>query len=82
MFLYINATAYETAIYVEEGVEQDGHRGESIRAAFARARPRAHPEHDVNARGADGREREKLASSFGIQLMIEGLLHIEPPDIP
>lgn len=80
VFLYINATAYETAIYVEEDVAQDG-MDENIRAAFARLDPAIIPNTmsmlEVLTAGS-GEARFK----FGLELMIEGLLHIEPPEIP
>ena len=64
VFLYINATAYETAIYVEEGVPQDGF-DETIRAAFAATRPRDDPEHDVDARRARQAAPATSASGSG-----------------
>ena len=79
VFLYINATAYETAIYVEEGVPQDGF-DQAIRAAFRRLDPATIPNTmsmlDVLTSGT-GDERFR----FGLRLMIEGLLHVPPPDI-
>ena len=42
VFLFINATAYETAIYVEEGVSQEGF-DEAIREAFGRLDPATIP---------------------------------------
>jgi AcrR family transcriptional regulator len=79
VFLYINATAYETSIYVEEGVDED-RIDEDIREGFGRLDPDAFPNmfsmmHLLTS--GSGEER----FSFGLRLMIEGLLHVTPPDI-
>jgi AcrR family transcriptional regulator len=78
VFLYINATAYETAIYVEEGVPEDSIEAD-IRAAFSRLDPSTIPNTmsmlNVLTQGSgDARFR------FGLRLMIEGLLHVSPPE--
>jgi AcrR family transcriptional regulator len=80
VFLYINATAYETSIYVDAGVEQDDLPGD-IEAAFSRLDPAALPNmvsmlHLLTS--GSGEERFK----FGLRLLIEGLLHVTPPQIP
>ena len=79
VFLYINATAYETAIYVEEGVPKSSIDSD-IRAAFARLDPETIP-HTMSMlsalTGGSGEERFR----FGIRLMIEGLLHVSPPGV-
>jgi AcrR family transcriptional regulator len=79
VFLYINATAYETAIYVEEGVPEDSIEAD-IRAAFSRLDPNTIPNTmsmlSVLTQGS-GDERFR----FGLRLMIEGLLHISPPEV-
>ena len=79
MFLFVNATAYETAIYVAEGADE-GQVGEQLEDQlgeldgeqfpnFARLLP-------IITKGS-GEER----FNFGLQLMINGLLHTEPPDL-
>jgi len=79
VFLFINATAYETSIYVEEGVDEE-RIDEDIRVGFGRLDPDAFPNmfsmmHLLTS--GSGEER----FSFGLRLMIEGLLHVTPPDI-
>jgi AcrR family transcriptional regulator len=80
VFLFVNATAYETSIYVESGVDQEN-LDEDLRTAFARLDPNSYP----NFLGmlplltsGSGDERFK----FGLGLLIEGLLHAPPPAIP
>lgn len=79
VFLYVNATAYETSIYVAEGASE-GQVGERLENElggldseqfpnFARLLP-------VITKGS-GEER----FNFGLQLMINGLLNTDPPDI-
>jgi AcrR family transcriptional regulator len=79
VFLFINATAYETAIYAEEGVDEE-HIDDEIVAGFRRLDPEAYPNLfsmlDLLTTGT-GEERFR----FGLRLMIEGLLHAEPPEI-
>lgn len=79
VFLYINATAYETAIYVEEGVPEDSIEAD-IRAAFSQLDPTTIPNTmsmlDVLTQGS-GEARFR----FGLRLMIEGLLHVSPPEV-
>jgi AcrR family transcriptional regulator len=80
VFLYVNATAYETSIYAEEGVELQS-IDEDIREAFGRIDPAKIP-HTASMMhlltSGSGEERFK----FGLRLMIEGLLHVPPPQIP
>jgi AcrR family transcriptional regulator len=80
IFLFVNATAYESAIYVEAGVNEE-HLDEDIRASFGRLDAAAYPNMfsmmDLLTTGT-GEQR----FSFGLRLMIEGLLHVPPPDIP
>jgi len=75
--LYINATAFETAIYVEEGREPDS---DAIQEDFARLDPAQYPNFfsmfDLLTSGS-GDERFR----FGLRLLIEGLLHVTPPAI-
>ncbi len=79
VFLFINATAYETAIYAEEGV-QEQQIDEEIAAGFRQLDPAYYPNVfsmiDLLTAGS-GEERFR----FGLRLMIEGLLHVEPPEI-
>jgi AcrR family transcriptional regulator len=79
VFLFINATAYETAIYVEEGVDEE-RIDEDIREGFGRLDSSAYPNMfsmmDLLTAGT-GDERFR----FGLRLMIDGLLHVAPPDI-
>jgi AcrR family transcriptional regulator len=79
VFLFINATAYETSIYVEEGVDEQ-RLDEDIRQGFGRLDPNAFPNmfsmmHLLTSGSGDER------FTFGLRLMIEGLLHVTPPDI-
>ncbi len=79
VFLFVNATAYETAIYVEEGVAEGSIEAE-IRAAFGRLDPTTIPNTMSMLSvltGGTGEERFR----FGLRLMIEGLLHVPPPDL-
>lgn len=77
VFLFVNATAYETAIYVQEGVAEE-HIDEEIVAGFQRLDPAAYPNLfsmlELLTTGS-GDERFR----FGLRLMIEGLLHVDPP---
>ena len=79
VFLYINATAYETAIYAEEGVAEE-QIDEEIFAAFNRLDHSRYPNLfsmlDLLTSGT-GDDRFR----FGLELMIEGLLHVKPPTI-
>jgi hypothetical protein len=79
-FLFVNATAYETSIYVEAGVDEE-RVDDDIRAGFERLDVNAYPNVlsmlDLLTSGS-GEERFR----FGLRLMIEGLLHVEPPRGP
>jgi AcrR family transcriptional regulator len=79
VFLFINATAYETSIYVDAGVDVQ-HIDQDIRAGFARLDPAGRPNVfsmlDLLTAGS-GEERFK----FALRLMIDGLLHTAPPEI-
>jgi AcrR family transcriptional regulator len=77
--LYLNAASYETSIYVEEGREHD-EVDEEIRDAFSQMDPAEYP--NIAAlmpvlTAGTGDER----FAFGLQLMINGLLNTEPPQI-
>jgi AcrR family transcriptional regulator len=78
VFLYVNATAYETSIYVDSGVEQE-RIGDDLRDQFGRLDPDAYPNMfsmvDLLTSGT-GDER----FAFGLGLLIEGLLHAPPPN--
>jgi AcrR family transcriptional regulator len=77
--LYLNAASYETSIYVEEGREHE-QVDEEIRDAFARLNPTDYP--NITALMpmlTMGSGDERFA--FGLQLMINGLLNTEPPNI-
>jgi AcrR family transcriptional regulator len=78
VFLFINATAYETAIYSEEGVDEK-QVDEDIRAGFGRLDPGQFPNtFDIMDYLTSGSGDERF--QFGLRLMIEGLLHVAPPD--
>ena len=77
--LYINAASYETSIYVEEGRIHDDVDAE-IQAGFERLDAAAYP--NITAMMpllVSGAPDERFA--FGLQLMINGLLNTEPPNI-
>jgi AcrR family transcriptional regulator len=79
VFLFVNAAAYETSIYVEEGRSEE-HVEQEIREEFAQLSPTEFP--NIASlmpflTSGDGDER----FAFGLQLMINGLLHTEPPEI-
>jgi AcrR family transcriptional regulator len=79
IFLFVNATAYETDVYAEAGREQ-AEVADDVRQAFESLDLASNP----NFRSmlplltsGDGDERFR----FGVRLMIEGLLHVAPPDV-
>jgi AcrR family transcriptional regulator len=77
--LYLNAASYETSIYAEAGRQAEV-VGEEVGDAFSRLDPADYP--NIAAllpmlTKGDGDER----FAFGLQLMINGLLNTEPPDI-
>jgi AcrR family transcriptional regulator len=79
IFLFVNAAAYETSIYVEEGRSEE-HVDDEIRDAFSQLPPAEFPnvmELMPLLTSGDGDQR----FAFGLQLMINGLLHTEPPEI-
>ena len=77
IFLYVNAASYEASIYLEEGKSSD-ETGEKIHGQFSALPADEFPtmvsmlEH-LTSGSADQR------FAFGLQLMIEGLLHVKPP---
>lgn len=79
VFLFVNATAYETAIYVEEGTDHD-RLDERIREEFELLDPAEYPNvMSLMPKLTAGSGKERFA--FGLRLMIDGLLHTEPPEI-
>jgi len=79
VFLYVNAASYETSIYVREGRAEELVDDE-IREGFAQLPPADFP--NVMAMMpllTSGSGEQRFA--FGLQLMIDGLLHTEPPAI-
>jgi AcrR family transcriptional regulator len=79
VFLFVNATAYETSIYVEENSDEEKVE-ERLREEFGRLPPELAPNLvrllPIVTKGS-GEER----FNFGLQLLINGLLNTEPPDI-
>jgi AcrR family transcriptional regulator len=79
VFLFVNATAYETSIYVEENSNEE-QLTERLEEEFGRLSPEQAPNLvrllPLATKGS-GEER----FNFGLQLMINGLLNTEPPDI-
>src|SRR5581483_10893780 len=77
--LFICATAYETAIYEEEG-RDEGDAIDEIRDAFSQLDPAEFP-HFVSLMPllmqGDGDER----FAFGLRMLIDGLIHSEPPHL-
>lgn len=80
VFLYVNAAAYESSIYAEQD-EPRGDVGHGLREHFAALPADEFP--NVKRMPdllTSGTEHARFA--FGLQLMIEGLLHTEPPASP
>lgn len=75
-FLYVNATAFESSIYFEEGRQPDT---DEVRDAFAQLDPAQYPNFfSVFEFATVGSSQERFR--FGLRLLIEGLLHIAPPE--
>jgi AcrR family transcriptional regulator len=75
--LFVNATAYESAIYVEAGTP-DELIGEQVRGAFAHLDPARLPNlASMSALLTTGGRDERFA--FGLSLLLEGLVHTSPP---
>jgi len=76
--LFVNAGSFEASIYLEEGRDH-AEIDVVVRDAFARLDPEEFP-NTVSMIGplttGDGDER----FAFGLRLMIEGLLHVQPPE--
>jgi AcrR family transcriptional regulator len=79
VFLVVNATAYETSIYVEENSDEEKLE-ERLLEEFGRLPPEQFPNLvrllPIITKGS-GEER----FNFGLELLINGLLNTEPPDI-
>lgn len=78
VFLFVNAAAYETSIYVERGDSEPDH--DEIHDTFHQLDPEQYPNiaavaHQLTS--GDGDER----FLFGVRLMINGLLNTPPPKI-
>ena len=79
VFLFVNATAYETTIFIERG-QQEGDLPAALEREFARLDPDEFPNFSrMRSFITRGSGEERFA--FGLRLMIEGLLHTEPPEI-
>jgi AcrR family transcriptional regulator len=77
VFLFVNATAYETSIYVERGAQESDITAELARE-FAQVDAERHPNFArLLPMLMSGTGEERFA--FGLQLMIEGLLHAQAP---
>jgi AcrR family transcriptional regulator len=79
VFLFVNAAAFETSIYVEQGREHE-EVDEEIAAAFGRLDAAAYPNiFELMPLLVSGDGDARFA--FGLQLMINGLLHTPPPEV-
>ncbi|HEY7075295.1 MAG TPA: TetR/AcrR family transcriptional regulator [Solirubrobacteraceae bacterium] len=77
VFLFVNATAYETTIFIERG-EREGDLPAALERQFAQLDPVAFPNFSrMRSFITKGSGEERFA--FGLRLMIEGLLHVDPP---
>ena len=78
-FLFVNATAYESAIYAEAG-KRDELIAEPIREAFAELNPADYPNLiSMSPLLTVGGRDERFA--FGLRLLLEGLLHTSPTEV-
>lgn len=78
VFLYVNAAAYETSIYVA-GQEDEAAIQQAVHEHFTRLDHAAYPHLTAllpDLMDGDGDER----FAFGLRLMINGLLGTEPPE--
>jgi AcrR family transcriptional regulator len=77
VFLFVNATAYETTIFMERGDQQEDLPA-ALEREFARLDPAEFPNFArLQPFITQGSREERFA--FGLQLMIEGLLRRPPP---
>jgi AcrR family transcriptional regulator len=78
VFLFVNATAYERSIYRDQETDP-GQVGEQVRDRFAALDPSEYPNLlELMPLLTAGSGEERFA--FGVRLMIDGLVQIEPPD--
>jgi AcrR family transcriptional regulator len=76
-FLFVNATAYESAIYVESGTREEL-IADQVRGAFAQLDPAGLPNLvSMSSLLTTGGRDERFA--FGLRLLLEGLVHVSPP---
>jgi AcrR family transcriptional regulator len=79
VFLFVNATAYETSITVEEGSD-DERLIERMQREFSGLPPEQFPNFvRLLPISMTGSRKERF--NFGLQLMITGLLYTDPPDV-
>jgi AcrR family transcriptional regulator len=77
VFLFVNATAYETSIYVERG-DQEGDLVAELEHEFAEIDSDRYPNFArVLPVLTSGTGEQRFG--FGLELLIEGLLHTPPP---
>jgi AcrR family transcriptional regulator len=77
IFLYVNAAAFEQSIWVEQGVEH-AELDVELREEFAALDPDEYPNMtSMREILTSGSGDERFA--FGLELMINGLLHTAPP---
>jgi AcrR family transcriptional regulator len=79
VFLYLNAAAYESAIYLEEGHEHEAIE-EELREDFAQLPPDEYP-HFLRMLDLLTSGSAEARFEFGLRLLINGLLAVEPPEI-
>jgi AcrR family transcriptional regulator len=76
-FLYVNAAAYEAAIYEEAERRPDDVNAE-IRDSFAKLDPARYPQvFSMMEALTSGSSEERFR--FGLRVLIEGLTHVPPP---
>jgi hypothetical protein len=79
VFLFVNAAAFETSIYVAEHGDERGAHHDEVHETFGQLDPAQYPNMAALMPmlvSGDGDQR----FAFGIRLMINGLLNTEPPD--
>jgi AcrR family transcriptional regulator len=79
VFLFVNATAYETSIFIEEGAVE-GQVGQRLQEEFERMELDDVP-HFARILPLATKGSGEARFNFGLQLMINGLLSTEPPDV-
>jgi AcrR family transcriptional regulator len=78
-FLFVDATAYESAIYLEAGTRQEL-IGEQVRGAFVQLSPAEFP-NLTSIRSLLTTGDRDVRFAFGLRLLLDGLLHTTPPEI-